>query len=97
MSRPQAVHEHSRRAYREERPHLSTRAQLIVEWLRAHPRSTDRDIMQGLGYSDMNAIRPRVTELEQLGKVIEVGAKRCPVTGKTVRVVDLSLIEMGSA
>lgn len=95
MSRAQAVHEHSRQAYRAERPNLSARAKLVLEWVRLHPGTTDRDIRAGLGYADMNAIRPRVTELVEAGKLVEVGARRCPVTGKTVRVLDLSLAERG--
>ena len=86
-----AVHEHSRQAYHAELPRLSRRASAIVAWLAANPRVTDRDVMQGMGFTDMNAVRPRITDLIDTGEVVEVGSKVCPVTRKTVRIVDLSL------
>ena len=46
---------------------------------------TDRDMLRVLGYSDMTAVRPRITELLSMGLLIEVDAVRDPVTGKTVR------------
>lgn len=89
------IHQHSIEAYHGEQPRLTRRAQRIVAWLELHPRKTDREIMRGLGYSDMNSVRPRVTELVDAGALVEVGEKRCEVTGKTVRIVDLSLDERG--
>lgn len=89
------IHENSVQAYHEEEAKLSRRARQIVDWLELHPGKTDREIMLGLGYSDMNAVRPRVTELIDAGAVVEVASKRCQLTGKTVRIVDLSLDEKG--
>jgi predicted HTH transcriptional regulator len=91
------MHEHSLAAYREERKNLLTRGQLVLEWLRSHPKSTDRQIMEGLGFRDMNQVRPRCTELVEKGLLVEVGELRCPVTGKTVRILDLSMDERGRA
>jgi len=91
------MHGHSLAAYREERKNLLTRGQLVLEWLRAHPKSTDRQIMEGLGFRDMNQVRPRCTELVEKGLLVEVGELRCPVTGKTVRILDLSMDERGRA
>ena len=89
------IHEHSIAAYHEEGEKLSRRAARILDWLELHPGKTDREVMLGLGFSDMNSVRPRVTELVDVGALVEVAAKRCPVTGKTVRIVDLSLDEKG--
>ena len=89
------VHPHSREAYHAELPKLSRRAQRIIAWIEAHPKVTDREVMLGLGYSDMNSVRPRITEAVDAGALVEVGEKRCQVTGKTVRIVDLSLDERG--
>lgn len=89
------INPHSRVAYHEEMPRLSRRVLRILDWIEAHPRVTDRDVMVGLGYSDMNSVRPRITEAVDLGALVEVGEKRCEVTGKTVRIVDLSLDERG--
>jgi predicted HTH transcriptional regulator len=89
------IHANSIAAYRSEQPRISRRAQQIIAWLEIHPRKTDREIMQGMGFSDMNSVRPRVTELVDSGRLVEVGEKVCPVTRKTVRIVDLSLDEKG--
>lgn len=89
------IHEHSIAAYRAEEPRLTKRSEQIVAWLELHPRKTDREIAQGMGFSDMNSVRPRVTELVNVGRLVEVGEKVCQVTKKTVRIVDLSLDEKG--
>lgn len=87
------IHQHSREAYYAEREKLGKRAQMIRDWIAAHGPATDRDVMVGLRLPDMNAVRPRCTELVDAGKLAEVGSRRCPVTGKTVRVLDLSMAE----
>ena len=89
------IHDHSIAAYHEELPKLSRRARQILDWLEVHPRQTDREIAFGMGFSDMNSVRPRITEAVEKGLIVEVAEKRCPVTGKTVRIVDLSLDEKG--
>lgn len=89
------IHTHSIEAYHSEQPKLSRRALRILAWIAAHPNVTDREVMAGLGFSDMNSVRPRITEAVDAGALVEVGEKRCPVTGKTVRIVDLSLDERG--
>lgn len=50
---------------------------------------TDRQIVELLGFSDMNSCRPRVSELVDFGYLIECGNVRDSVTGKTVRQVKL--------
>ena len=80
-----AIHEHSLRAYREERPALSVRAAAVLAIVGRYGPMTDREIVDRLGYRDMNACRPRVTELLQAGLIVEHDAIRCAVTGKTVR------------
>ena len=47
---------------------------------------TCHEIMAKLGFADPNAVRPRVTELMQLGKVEACGKKTDPATGRTVAV-----------
>lgn len=89
------IHQHSIEAFHVERGRLSRRTLRILDWIELHPCVTDREVMHGLGYSDMNAVRPRITEAVDAGALVEVGEKRCQVTGKTVRVVDLSLDERG--
>jgi hypothetical protein len=89
MSRPQEVHANSIAAYREEEPNLSRRAIAVLGWVRIFGPHTDREIMEGMGFTEPNAVRPRITELIDAGKLMEVGSIRCPVTGKTVRRVDI--------
>lgn len=90
-----SVHEHSIEAYHSETAKLSRRAVAILAWLELHGPSTDREIVYGMGFSDMNCVRPRVTEAVEAGELVEVGEKRCSVTGKMVRLVDLSLDAKG--
>ena len=47
---------------------------------------TSREIATLLGYTDMNAVRPRITELVAMGKIATCGAVTDPVTGRTVAV-----------
>lgn len=46
---------------------------------------TDRQVMEALGFADMNQIRPRCTELIQAGELCEVETIKDPVTGRPVR------------
>lgn len=46
---------------------------------------TDRQIARWLGYSDMNAVRPRITELINAGYLTEGVCVKDEFTGKTVR------------
>lgn len=83
------VHANSIDAFHEEEGRLSKRAELIYAWILQHGPRTDREVMQGMGYPDMNNVRPRITELIEAGRLMEVCDRRCNVTGKTVRVVDV--------
>lgn len=83
------MHENSLSAFRAEEAKLSRRAQAVLDWISAHGPRTDRQVMEGMGFREPNAVRPRVTELIKAGKLMEVCSVRCPVTGKTVRKVDL--------
>ena len=95
--RTQRVHENSRKAYHEERPKLSKRCADILHGMRHGAMLTDRDIMGHMGFTDMNAVRPRITELIDAGYLMEVGKVKCPVTGKTVRVVGVNADNKGLA
>lgn len=84
-----SVHANSVDAYHQEEPRLSRRAAAILEWIERHGPATDRRVMEAMGFREPNAVRPRITELIDLGSLREVRNTRCPVTGKTVRVVDV--------
>lgn len=83
------VHYNSITAYRSEAGRISKRAQRVKDWLQDNGPATDRQVAQGLGFSDMNAVRPRITELLDRGEVRETGSTRCPTTGKNVRRIDV--------
>ncbi len=80
------VHEHSVEAFK------SLDSNLIINRIRklyeSSPNSmTDREVATALGYTDMNAVRPRITALILNGHLSEVGSARDPLTRKRVRVV----------
>ena len=89
MSRPQSIHANSLAAYRAEESKLSKRARDILAWITEHGPRTDRQVMQGMGFPDMNNVRPRITELIDAALLMEVGDVVCPVTKKRVRRVDI--------
>lgn len=83
------LHTHSREAYRSERQRLTGRRLQVYEFVRQHPNVTDRQVKDGLGFADMNAVRPRITELcnPPWNLLEECGEARDRVTGKRVRTV----------
>lgn len=51
---------------------------------------TAREVMQALGYTDMNTVRPRLTELCALRRIKETGLKFDPATNRRVTVFERS-------
>jgi hypothetical protein len=85
--RAQDVHDHSMLAHEQELSHLSKRAAQVLSWLRDNGPHTDREVMRGMGYADMNAVRPRITELVDARLLVEVGERIDSETRKRVRIV----------
>jgi len=83
------MHKNSLRAYGQERRNLSFRAMAILGVLTKLGKATDRQICKELGFSDMNSVRPRATELIQAGLIVEVDNITDEATGKRVRVLAL--------
>ena len=83
------VHQNSIAAFYQEQTKLSRRAADVLWFIREHGACTDREVMNGLGFSEPNAVRPRITELLEAGLLVDVGNTRCHFTGKTVRKVDI--------
>ena len=81
------MHRNSLDAYTIEHPKLTSRARLILENINQHGAATDREIRSRMGYSDMNMVRPRITELIERGELIEIRQVLDKTTNKTVRVV----------
>jgi hypothetical protein len=85
------IHDNSLAAYAVEETKLNRREQLVYDWILEHGPHTDREIARGMGYGqDMNAVRPRITSLIDKNKLMEVCNRKCPVTNRRVRVVDIS-------
>lgn len=83
--RGQRVRRTSREARDAALPQLAARAALILAWIKQHGPATDRQVMRGLGFADMNAVRPRISELIDARLVVECGDTRCSETGQRVR------------
>ena len=80
------IHAHSMISFKEGGKEMSKRARAIVHEFRKHGKPmTDREIAMALGFSDMNSVRPRITELCSAGILGEVDSVKCPTTGKMVR------------
>ena len=85
------VRENSFAAWHAGRTELfSEREQQILQAMRHLGAALDREVLEHLGYVDMNSVRPRITELIRDGVLEEVRDVADPTTGKTVRVLRLT-------
>jgi len=88
VKRDQHVHRNSVKTYREDQHKIGQRAMMVLHTIKELNRPcTDREVMQMLQFTDMNSVRPRITELIDAGLVTEDGTTTDNVTGKTVRKV----------
>ena len=78
------MHPNSLEAYEQEKERLGARAFQVLESYAGAPM-TDRDVMKFLRFTDMNAVRPRITELVERGLLVECGKTCDPATGRNVR------------
>ena len=69
------IHINSLEAYFEEdnKKDFSKREKQILGTLEILKSGTARDIANKLGYTDLNAVRPRLTELKRKGIIHEIG------------------------
>ena len=86
------VHKFSIEAYHEGKMHgfFNDRQTEIIHAVRGMKECTVRELCERLGYSDLNAIRPRCTELIDKGVLEEAGSKKCDKTGRTVMTVRIT-------
>ena len=79
----------SRRAFERIVPRLSARQRLILSaletWAGAPPTAYELFThLQAQGaVRDLNDVRPRLTELKADGRVLDVGTRRCTITGRS--------------
>lgn len=85
------MHRNSLKALREESDDLSTRCMKIVAaFSKVGVPATDRQIAYSMGFHELNAVRPRITELLDKGILKQVDQIRCRITGKLVRACTIS-------
>ena len=84
------MHDNSLNAYGAERIKLRRRASEVLGVILQLGHCTDRQIKEKLNYSEMNAVRPRITELIKKGLVEEAGRMRDKKTGRRVRIVKIA-------
>lgn len=85
------MHRNSLKALQEEKDGLKTRCQKLVNaFEKVVEPATDRQIAYAMGFTELNAVRPRITELLDKGILKQVNQVRCRVTGKLVRACTLS-------
>jgi predicted HTH transcriptional regulator len=87
FDQPRRVHHNSRKAHAEEGVRLNARAADILDNVRRCGPGTDREICRRMCFAEMNAVRPRITELIDAGLLVELGSVKDATTGKTVRKV----------
>ena len=81
------MHENSLKAFAAEHRKLSRRESEVLGQVYRMGSCTDRMVKDCLGYSDMNTVRPRITELLKKGLVEEAGDCIDKETGRHVRIV----------
>jgi predicted HTH transcriptional regulator len=91
------MHDHSLQSHKKHLADFGERERIIYDLLRAHGPMTDRAVMQRLGYTDPNMVRPRITELKKSDWVVECGEVEDPVTHVKVRLVKALTTEDRSA
>lgn len=84
------MHANSLAAYHEGTETRETRSSRILSLFDFRAVLTDREVCERLEYPDMNAVRPRITELIKQGLLREVGHAIDRVTGRKVRLVALT-------
>ena len=68
---------------------FTRREQEIIGVLTKRGHATDRQVRDALGFVDMNAVRPRITELIEDGLLQHVADEVDEVTKRTVRIVSI--------
>lgn len=77
---------HKTRRESNEKTDRETRYKKILAVLEPGIEMTAREIAYALRYNDLNAVKPRLTELRGLGKVLAVGKKYDKITDRNVTI-----------
>lgn len=76
-----SVRDTSREAYDSIVPDLNEKQAIVLAAIEMHQPLTNSELSEVLGWS-INRITPRVLELRNLGKVVDLGKRSCRVTGR---------------
>lgn len=87
----QTMHVNSLLAYYQGEDRMfGTRELLVLGTVEKISPCTDREVMLHLGFKDMNAVRPRITELLEDGILVECDSVNDPITHRDVRRLKLA-------
>lgn len=78
-----SITEENRRDAYESRP---SRRQNIILFILGDNEMTARQIAKAIGFTDLNQVKPRLTELMQAGVIDAIRKQRDPITGRNVSV-----------
>ena len=78
-----SITEENRRDAYESRP---SRRQNIILFILGDNEMTARQIAKAIGLTDLNQVKPRLTELMQAGVIDAIRKQRDPITGRNVSV-----------
>lgn len=78
-----SITEENRRDAYESRP---SRRQNIILFILGDGEMTARQIAKAIGFTDLNQVKPRLTELMQAGVIDAIRKQRDPITGRNVSV-----------
>lgn len=78
-----SITEENRRDAYESRP---SRRQNIILFILGDKEMTARQIAKAIGFTDLNQVKPRLTELMQAGVIDAIRKQRDPITGRNVSV-----------
>lgn len=62
---------------------------MILDAYRRCGAMTAREVGYKLGFQDLNAVKPRITELCEMGKLKATGKKYDPITDRNVTVYEI--------
>lgn len=67
---------------------LGNNSKIIIQELKKFSSVTYRELTHHLGW-ERHALSPRITELLRAGMVVDVGIKRCNISGQVSRAISL--------
>jgi hypothetical protein len=83
------IHVNSIKSFQELKPNKRA-AKIYEKYVGTGFAMTDREIAERMGFADLNQVRPRISEMINLGFLRECGKVKDSVTGKTVRIVEVN-------